>query len=174
MQSSYKPSSIDESVGDWQCSSCGNWNWARRKSCNKCDKPKGDQKGSSSNFYSNAPPGPPTHYSNAPSRPPPGRDIQRYVPPTEDFGYVVPRGEIAAGSEGRTIAIQAQAGWERKPKGTAHGEKRTGSAGGFKEFDGSEEEDRRKRRAIEDRQLKEERKAEKTKCAFCKRYACIC
>ena len=34
--------------------------------------------------------------------------------------------------------------------------------------------DRRKRRAIEDRQLKEERKAEKTKCAFCKRYACIC
>eukprot|EP00965_Chrysotila_dentata_P140051 4629669-Pleurochrysis_carterae.AAC.2 len=24
------------SVGDWPCSSCGNWNWARRKECNQC------------------------------------------------------------------------------------------------------------------------------------------
>jgi len=30
------PSNIDPSVGDWPCSACGNWNWARRNECNKC------------------------------------------------------------------------------------------------------------------------------------------
>jgi hypothetical protein len=45
--------------------------------------------------------------------------------------------------------------------------KRTGEGGGFREFD-AEEDDRRKRRAIEDRAAKEERKAEKKKCEYCK------
>eukprot|EP00316_Scyphosphaera_apsteinii_P017007 CAMPEP_0119313668 /NCGR_PEP_ID=MMETSP1333-20130426/29938_1 /TAXON_ID=418940 /ORGANISM="Scyphosphaera apsteinii, Strain RCC1455" /LENGTH=181 /DNA_ID=CAMNT_0007318557 /DNA_START=68 /DNA_END=614 /DNA_ORIENTATION=- len=30
------PSNIDPGVGDWLCTSCGNWNWARRNECNKC------------------------------------------------------------------------------------------------------------------------------------------
>ena len=51
--------------------------------------------------------------------------------------------------------------------------KRTGEGGGFREFDAGED-DRRKRRAIEERQEKESRKAEKRKCEYCKRFACIC
>ena len=33
---------IDPSVGDWLCpkEGCGNWNWARRESCNRCSLPK--------------------------------------------------------------------------------------------------------------------------------------
>ncbi|KAL1529607.1 hypothetical protein AB1Y20_000550 [Prymnesium parvum] len=34
------PPGIDPSVGDWPCV-CGNWNWARRSQCNKCQAPKG-------------------------------------------------------------------------------------------------------------------------------------
>uniref|UniRef100_A0A6T7KMM3 RanBP2-type domain-containing protein n=1 Tax=Coccolithus braarudii TaxID=221442 RepID=A0A6T7KMM3_9EUKA len=30
------PPNIDPGVGDWRCPGCGNWNWARRDSCNKC------------------------------------------------------------------------------------------------------------------------------------------
>ena len=33
------PPGIEPSVGDWECS-CGNWNWARRGSCNKCGASK--------------------------------------------------------------------------------------------------------------------------------------
>lgn len=51
--------------------------------------------------------------------------------------------------------------------------KRTGEAGGFREFD-DEEEARRKRRAHEAAQEVAERKAEKKKCEFCKRFSCIC
>ena len=52
-------------------------------------------------------------------------------------------------------------------------QKRTGEAGGFREFD-AEEDDRRKRRAYEAAQEKAERKAEKKKCEYCKRFSCIC
>jgi len=34
------PPGIDAAVGDWQCVSCANWNWARRKSCNMCNAGK--------------------------------------------------------------------------------------------------------------------------------------
>jgi len=34
------PPNIDPSVGDWRCDNCGNWNWARRDSCNKCGAAK--------------------------------------------------------------------------------------------------------------------------------------
>ena len=57
--------------------------------------------------------------------------------------------------------------------GTSGGGKRTGEAGGFKEFDDAED-DRRKRRATEERAIVAERKAEKKKCEFCKRASCIC
>lgn len=61
-----------------------------------------------------------------------------------------------------------------KGYGTARGgEKRTGEAGGFREFD-DEEEFRRKKRAFEAEREKEQRKAEKKKCEFCKRFSCIC
>ena len=56
---------------------------------------------------------------------------------------------------------------------TGGGAKRNGEAGGFKEFDDSED-DRRKRRATEERALKAERKETKTKCEYCKRASCIC
>uniref|UniRef100_A0A7S3BUR9 RanBP2-type domain-containing protein n=1 Tax=Haptolina ericina TaxID=156174 RepID=A0A7S3BUR9_9EUKA len=51
--------------------------------------------------------------------------------------------------------------------------KRTGEAGGFKEFD-DEEDSRRKRRAAEEKHAIAERKAVKAKCEFCKRFSCIC
>ena len=58
--------------------------------------------------------------------------------------------------------------------GTAHvGEKRLGEAGGFKEFDDAENA-RRKARALEEARETAERKAERKKCDFCKRYSCIC
>ena len=53
------------------------------------------------------------------------------------------------------------------------GTKRPGEGGGYREFDEADEE-RRKRRAIEERDLKAERKATKTKCEYCKRASCIC
>lgn len=33
------PPGIDPSVGDWACT-CGNWNWQRRDSCNRCGASK--------------------------------------------------------------------------------------------------------------------------------------
>uniref|UniRef100_A0A7S1N9I6 RanBP2-type domain-containing protein n=1 Tax=Eutreptiella gymnastica TaxID=73025 RepID=A0A7S1N9I6_9EUGL len=32
------PKGIDPGVGDWECPNpgCGNWNWAKRRECNKC------------------------------------------------------------------------------------------------------------------------------------------
>lgn len=98
------PSNIDPSVGDWRCTACGNWNWARRRECNQCN----------------------------------------------------------AAKDG-LMAV----------KGAASGTKRVGEGGGFKEFD-AEEDAHRKRRAQALQQQKEERKAEKRKCEYCKRFSCIC
>ena len=55
----------------------------------------------------------------------------------------------------------------------ARDSKRTGEAGGFREYE-QDEEERRKRRALQDRETTETRKAEKRKCEYCKRFACIC
>jgi hypothetical protein len=52
-------------------------------------------------------------------------------------------------------------------------DERTGAGGGFSEFDG-EEEARRKQRALEQQQATEARKAERRRCAGCRRFACIC
>ena len=95
--------------------------------------------------------------------------------PSAEFGYVVPSQQSAGpASDGRTVAMMSQRGWERRPAGmVAAGAKRTGQGGGFQEFN-IEEEEQRKRRAMEDRQQKESRKAEKKKCAYCKRFACLC
>ena len=48
------PPSINPDVGDWLCA-CGNWNWAKRKECNKCRAPRdaasaGKRTGSSGGF----------------------------------------------------------------------------------------------------------------------------
>lgn len=62
----------------------------------------------------------------------------------------------------------------RRPPGTAApGAKRMGEGGGFREID-DEENQRRKMRAMEAAREKEERKAERKKCAYCKRFACVC
>lgn len=53
------------------------------------------------------------------------------------------------------------------------GAKRTGAAGGFIEYDQSEDQ-RRKMRAFEAAQQVQARKAEKKKCEYCKRCASAC
>jgi hypothetical protein len=58
-------------------------------------------------------------------------------------------------------------------KGATAGTTRAGAGGGFREVD-DEEEARRKRARMESKQETESRKAEKRKCDFCKRFACIC
>jgi len=58
-------------------------------------------------------------------------------------------------------------------KGTDSGTTRVGAAGGFKEVD-DEEETRRLRREQEMRSERDQRKADKKKCDFCRRYSCIC
>ena len=153
------PPGMNPDTGDWPCLSCGNWNFARRWVCNRCNA---ERRRTAAPLSSYAPPS----YG--------GRGG---VPvPSEDFGYIVPKDvPLPPGAEGRTYAIQAQAGWERRPKGTAGAnEKRTGNAGGFMEFDREEEDDRRKRRAIEEKIQAQVRKTSKSKCAFCHRASCIC
>ena len=118
-------SSIDPSVGDWECAGCSNWNWARRSECNRCGQSH------------------PTRAPRPPSKAEAARDRTAGLDTGSNFG--------TAGSN----------------------LKRTGEGGGFREFD-ADEDDRRKRRAIEERQEKESRKAEKKKCDYCKRFACIC
>lgn len=44
------PANIDPAVGDWHCTSCGNWNWARRESCNKCQAPRPESAGMQSSI----------------------------------------------------------------------------------------------------------------------------
>ena len=54
-----------------------------------------------------------------------------------------------------------------------HGAKRDGLGGGFHERD-KEEEARRKARALAEKAATGSRKAERRRCADCKRFACIC
>ena len=96
--------------------------------------------------------------------------------PHEDFGYVVPKDvPLAPGAEGRIVAIQAMAGWEKRPKNNiAAGDRREGAAGGFREFDVQAEEARRKRARDFEKMEKDTRKAVKAKCQYCHRASCIC
>ena len=55
----------------------------------------------------------------------------------------------------------------------APGAKRIGEGGGFREID-EEENQRRKARAMEVARETQERKAERKKCEYCKRFACVC
>ena len=92
-----------------------------------------------------------------------------------DFGYKPPTASVDGLSDGRIIPVTSKCvEGVRKPSiyGKTEG-KREGEAGGFKEFD-DEEQQRRKQRALEVRRDTEERKAEKKKCQYCKRFACIC
>ena len=118
------------------------------------------------------PPRPP--YSGYGGGRPPGN--ARVPEPVEEFGYVVPKDVLLdPNQEGRIVAIQAKAGWEVRPKGqTAGNQPRTGSGGGFREFDREAEDSRRKQRAIDEKNQVQERKAGKVKCAFCHRASCIC
>ena len=171
------PPGIDPNVGDWLCAGpCGNWNWAKRHACNRC--------GASRPLQLGPPPAtrPPDRcvtggFGSGSGSYASSEKLHRACSSQvhDDFGYIVPKDvRLAPGAEGRVVAIQAKAGWEMKPKGTAGTGKRTGSAGGFMEFDREAEDDRRKRRAVEERQEKDFRKAEKIKCSFCRRFSCIC
>jgi hypothetical protein len=73
----------------------------------------------------------------------------------------------AADGEGGAAATTA-------PYTTAHPEDtRAGAGRGFEERQG-EEEERRKRRHEDEKAATEARKAERRRCAGCKRFACIC
>ena len=73
----------------------------------------------------------------------------------------------------RDVALDRAAGLDTAGKYSTSYGSRTGEAGGFREFDDTEEE-RRKQRALVDKVTTEARKAEKQKCKWCHRAACIC
>lgn len=156
----YMPPNMDPDQGDWACKYCGNWNWARRVRCNKCDAARPEPGWSAGGGTTSIG----------------GSSSSRINIPHEDFGYIVPKHvALAPGAEGRTYAIQAMAGWEKKPKGTAgSSDRRTGNAGGFMEYDRDEEDYRRKQQKEAEKHLVQARKATKQKCAFCHRATCIC
>ena len=111
----------------------------------------------------------------APSRDPPpnsAKPVKAF--PSKEFGYIVPKSvALDPDQDGRVVAIQALAGWEQKPKGTAVG-KRTGAGGGFAEFNREAEDERRQWSAHQEKMQVMERKATKQKCSFCHRASCIC
>ena len=136
---------------DSQCTGCQNWKWARRNECNKCG----------AKHPTRAPLPPSTRGPSAPSPTP--------ASPHRSNAY--PR-DAATGKVDQKL--NHSVGLDTKSYSTAGRDmKRTGEAGGFREFD-DEEEARRKRRAHEVAQEVAERKAEKKKCEFCKRFSCIC
>jgi len=185
-------SGIDPDKGDWACTSCGNWNWARRRECNKCGNPPKEVK-DMLNMQVQA--GPTSAGVEARKR----KEILAAAMPSD--GLIVP---LAQGTSkpsallgvhatkalppsidpgvGDWLCLCGNWNWAKRQKcnvcsmakdSSNIGAKRTGEAGGFKEFD-AEEDERRKMRAIEASQEKEMRKAEKKKCAYCKRFSCIC
>ena len=93
-----------------------------------------------------------------------------YVPPAQEDPFA-PSLRTVSGKfvpqEGKVVPVTGKAvDGAHVPKALRHsGEKRTGEGGGFKEFD-DREDDRRKRRAMEERAMVAERKAEKKKCEF--------
>ena len=94
-----------------------------------------------------------------------------------DFGYKPPSNEtLDPFSEGRIVPITNKTvDGARKPSIYAKlGDgKREGGGGGYKEYD-DEEQSRRKQRKLDTKRDTDERKAEKKKCQYCKRFACIC
>jgi len=146
------PPGIDPNAGDWQCGPCSNWNWARRSDCNKCGGAK-------------------------PGKGP--RPAERGGPRSQhsDFGYIPPSSSSGYGglSEGSIVPVTNKTvdGVRRPSSTAAPGAKRMGEGGGFREFD-DEENERRKARAMEVARETQERKAERKKCEFCKRFACVC
>mmetsp|Transcript_26706 Transcript_26706/g.56110 ORF Transcript_26706/g.56110 Transcript_26706/m.56110 type:complete len:196 (-) Transcript_26706:659-1246(-) len=193
--------SIDPALGDWLCPNpgCGNWNWAKRFECNRCSTARpgsAQRRGFTSDrrpFQSDG------HVIPIIGRSAEGGAARAARPPPSNIDPSV--GDWMCGACGnwnwarrnecnkcfashptraapvvsRTDArLNAAAGLDVRGYSTAdRGAKRNGEGGGFREFD-DEEDARRKRRAYEERMEKAERKAERKKCDFCKRFACIC
>ena len=171
-----------QQMGDWHCGQCGNLNWARRNECNRC---KSRRPMSSLLLDPKAPGYLPTTARAVPS----GIDVSvgdweckgcgnfNWARRNEcnRCGQAHPTRTKPPPSKGaieRDRASGLDTGSSYSTVGVS-GVKRTGEGGGFKEFD-EEEDDRRKRRAMEERLEKEMRKAQKTKCPYCKRASCIC
>ncbi len=201
------PGHIDPEVGDWPCLSCGNWNWARRPSCNLCGAQKRPDALAAA-VTSGA-------YTPGSARPPRPGEPERSAPHGKTFaekralasaapseGGVVPLwgGKTEAPSHyyvtqhsrshgGPPPSINPDVGdwlcacgnwnWAKRKEcnkcrapreAAASGGKRTGSSGGFREFD-ADEQQQRKRRQLEE---KERNKKERKKCPICFRASCIC
>jgi len=189
------PPGLDPDKGDWQCGTCGNWNWARRNACNKCQSPweasneasttlsatrdAGKEEAAKSlrrkQLLAQAAPSDgsvvpvycgnmakPTHYQMKSHLPGPA------VPPTIDPSV----GDWQCTCGNWNWAKRTECNMCKAAKPLA-GQKRTGAAGGFIEFDQTEGE-RRKVRALEAQEAVRARKAEKKKCDVCHRFSCIC
>jgi len=100
-----------------------------------------------------------------------------YVPPSQEepWGQLRENSGKLKAQEGSVVPITSKAvDGAFRPRGMQlTGAKRTGEAGGFREFDDAEAE-RRKQRALEVKAETSARKAERKKCEYCKRASCIC
>lgn len=100
-----------------------------------------------------------------------------YVPPSQEepWGQLRENSGKLVAQEGSVVPMTSKAvEGAFRPRGMQlTGAKRTGEAGGFREFDDAEAE-RRKQRALEVKAETSARKAERKKCEYCKRASCIC
>lgn len=85
------------------------------------------------------------------------------------FGYVPPKDRTSDPfSDGRIVPITSKTvEGARRPSALA-------KAGTERDAIDTDAQERRKCRALEESKAKAERKAEKRKCDFCKRFSCIC
>ena len=136
----------------WICLTCGNSNFSKRDECMRCSTPKPFEKNPAA--LKTATVGGSGLFA------PPGID------PAKDW-------QCTCGNWNFSRREKCHKCGAKKDVARGGGTKRPGEGGGYTEFDEADEE-RRKRRAIEERDLKAERKATKTKCEYCKRASCIC
>jgi len=156
------PPGIDASVGDWPCSACGNWNWARRKECNQCNAAKDGLcavKGTIAGTKRMGEGGGFKEFDGAAVRAsrgpyPDAHPNRRGCHQGPTLALPRPQHKLP-----RLRTLRANGTALRLPHHSPlpHAQDET-----------------RKRRALTEKSEKEERKAEKKKCEYCKRFACLC
>lgn len=137
------PPGIDASVGDWPCSACGNWNWARRKECNQCNASKSGLSAVKGTMVGT-------------KRMGEGGGFKEF----DDAA-------VRASRRPHPDAASNRRGWRLTPRLSLSRLRTPVSCP-------AAQDEQRKRRAMTEKSEKEERKAEKKKCEYCKRFACLC